>query len=240
RDDRQGVCPGQDRRIPGAAAAEAAGSARRTAHAPSTGIPAAHQPGEQVRTQGRESHTEPGGHRRGTPKRVDTMPNVGVTENLVSIIVPCLGQLEYTKLCVPSVLKWSREPFELIFLDIGSLDGTAEYLAGVQAAAKVRVEIVRAETGLGIREACREGMAQASGQYIVLLNNETIVTSPWLDQMISLFKVSPTIGIVGPMSNYAAPPQLVESIPYRFNRKSPKFRSSGADVELDAVESFAR
>ena len=45
------------------------------------------------------------------------------TGSLVSIIIPCCGMLEYTRLCVPSVLKHSRQPFELIFLDIGSLDG---------------------------------------------------------------------------------------------------------------------
>ncbi len=38
---------------------------------------------------------------------------------LVSILLPCAGMLDYTKLCVPSVLRYSREPFELIFLDIG-------------------------------------------------------------------------------------------------------------------------
>ena len=54
---------------------------------------------------------------------------------LVSIIIPCCGQLEYTRLCVPSVLRYSRDPFELIFIDIGSLDGTAEYLEGIAAAA---------------------------------------------------------------------------------------------------------
>src|SRR5438309_5103067 len=58
---------------------------------------------------------------------------------LASLLIPCCGQLEYTKLCVPSVLQHTRAPFELIFLDIGSLDGTADYLAGVQAAASVRV-----------------------------------------------------------------------------------------------------
>ena len=47
---------------------------------------------------------------------------VSVLSGLVSIIVPCAGMLEYTKLCVPSVLRFSREPFELIFIDIGSLD----------------------------------------------------------------------------------------------------------------------
>ena len=69
--------------------------------------------------------------------------SIAAPPGLVSIIIPCCGMLDYTKLCVPSVLRHSREPYELIFLDIGSLDGTAEYLAGVRDAAPVRVEVVR-------------------------------------------------------------------------------------------------
>src|SRR5437879_2486017 len=69
---------------------------------------------------------------------------------LASILVPCCGMIEYTKLCVPSILKFTRPPFELIFLDVGSLDGTAEYLAGIKAASRFRVEIIRTATELGI------------------------------------------------------------------------------------------
>src|ERR1051325_8666501 len=60
------------------------------------------------------------------------------TPSLVSILVPCCGMLEYTKLCVPSILRNSRAPIELIFLDIGSLDGTADYLAGIKAASRAQ------------------------------------------------------------------------------------------------------
>jgi hypothetical protein len=79
---------------------------------------------------------------------VDQPVSVLAPPGLVSVLVPCCGQLEYTKLCVPSVLHHRRSPYELIFLDVGSLDGTAEYLAGVKAAAPVRVEIVRTATEL--------------------------------------------------------------------------------------------
>src|SRR5262245_14197135 len=114
---------------------------------------------------------------------------------LVSIIIPCCGQLEYTKLCVPSVLRYSRDPAELIFVDIGSLDGTAEYLAGVQAAARMRVEVVRTPTDLGISDACKEALSRARGEYVVLLNNDTVVTEGWLDKMIALASVSPVHGM---------------------------------------------
>ena len=116
------------------------------------------------------------------------------TGSLVSIIIPCCGMLEYTKLCVPSVLKHSRQPFELIFLDIGSLDGMVQYLAGLTAAlgpplpvlreragVRVRVGVVRAATDLDIKDACKEALAGARGEYVVLLNNDTVVTSGWLN-----------------------------------------------------------
>src|SRR5260370_40835914 len=112
---------------------------------------------------------------------------------LVSVLVPCCGQLKYTKLCVPSLLRHSRRPYELIFLDIGSLDGTAEYLAGVQAAAAVRIEVVRAATDLGVGGAVREAVGRTWGEYLVLLNNDTVVSEGWLDQMVALAKMSPAV-----------------------------------------------
>src|SRR5947209_2384735 len=88
---------------------------------------------------------------------------------LVSILIPCCGQLEYTKLCVPALLRHTRAPFELIFLDIGSLDGTADYLAGVAAAAPLRLEVLHAATDLDIPAAWTEALAAARGDYVVLL-----------------------------------------------------------------------
>src|SRR5579871_1359111 len=137
---------------------------------------------------------------------------------LASIIIPCCGMLEYTKLLVPSLLEHTRDPYELIFIDIGSLDGTTDYLEGLAAGLrKVRVTVVRAATDLQIGEACRRALATAAGEYVVLLNNDTIVTDQWLNQLIGFAKSAPGagVGLVGPMSNYAAPPQLVEMVPYR-------------------------
>src|SRR6266704_4145762 len=81
---------------------------------------------------------------------------VAAGSGLVSILVPCCGQLEYTKLCVASVLRFSRKPFELIFLDVGSLDGTREFIAGAAVAAGVRIESVRTPTDQGIGDAVQD------------------------------------------------------------------------------------
>ena len=89
---------------------------------------------------------------------------VATPGTLVSLMIPCCGQLEYTKLCVPALLKHTRPPYQLIFLDIGSLDGTSAYLAGLAAAAKVRVEVVRTPTDLGIAQAIQDALRLARGE----------------------------------------------------------------------------
>jgi GT2 family glycosyltransferase len=165
------------------------------------------------------------------------------TAGMVSIVVPCCGMLEYTKLCVPSVLRHSRPPFELIFVDVGSLDGTAEYLAGLQTglAGRVRVEIVRTPTDLGLREACQQALRQTLGEFVCLLNNDTVVTHGWLNQLVGLVSFTETNGMAGPMSNMAAVPQLVETVPYRMFASTGKSvgNPGGSLVDVAAVERFA-
>jgi O-antigen biosynthesis protein len=163
---------------------------------------------------------------------------------LVSILIPCCGMIEYTKLCVPSLLRYTRPPYELIFLDVGSLDGTTEYLAGIRAASSIRIEVVRTRTDLEIPSACKEAVALARGEYLLLLNNDTVVSDGWLQQLTGLAGVSPAIGMVGPMSNYAAPPQLVETVSYRIKPKRPRsvsgHRINDTLVDVEAVHAFAR
>ena len=189
-----------------------------------------------------QTYTPPSGAAVGESGKV----NAPVVGPLVSILVPCCGMLEYTKLLVPSILRHTRPPYELIFIDIGSLDGTAEYLAGVATVqSTIRVEIVHTPTDLGIHDVCKEAIKKARGEFLVLLNNDTVVTGSWLNQLIGLLTFSPAVGMVGPMSNYAAPPQLVETVPYRIGPRKrghldARHGTSDVLVDVEAVEAFAR
>ena len=137
---------------------------------------------------------------------------------LASIIIPCWNQLEFTRLCIRSLVRHTRPPWELIVIDNGSTDGTAAYLAGVRDAADVPVKIIANQANLGFPAAINQGLRAAGGDYLVLLNNDAVVIDGWLDQLIALTAMSnaaPPIGLAGPMSNYVSPPQLVEPVPYR-------------------------
>ena len=141
-------------------------------------------------------------------------PLSGIGNRPTSVILPCFDQVEFTRGCVASLYRQCRSPWELIAVDNGSRDGTADYLRGVRDASPHRVEVVTNAENRGFPAACNQGLARARGDYLVLLNNDTVVTDAWLDMLVALADSDPAIGMVGPMSNYATPPQLVEDVPY--------------------------
>src|ERR1700738_519235 len=96
-------------------------------------------------------------------------PPSGAGNRLASVIVPCFDQIEFTRGCVASLHRHCRSPWELIAVDNGSHDGTADYLAGVRDASPHRVEIVTNPENRGFPAACNQGLARARGDYLVLL-----------------------------------------------------------------------
>jgi hypothetical protein len=77
----------------------------------------------------------------------------------------------------------------------------------------------------------------------VLLNNDRIVPLGWLHPLIAQASMSFGTGLVGPISNYAAPPQLVETFPYRVGpKKGSRVQGGQAEwlVDTEAVHAFAQ
>ena len=104
-------------------------------------------------------------------------------DKLASIIMACWNQLSFTRHCIAALKSHTRQPWELVVIDNGSTDGTDTYLAGVQDAASVPVTVISNTINLGFPAAINQGLKAARGEYLVLLNNDAIVTDGWLDQL---------------------------------------------------------
>jgi RNA polymerase sigma factor (sigma-70 family) len=142
-----------------------------------------------------------------------TLPIPAPTGNeLASLLILCCNEVDYTRLCLESVLRHTRQPYELILVDNGSTDGTPALLEALKRrAGPARVEVIRNDTNVGFPAGCNQALARAHGDYLVFLNNDTVVTPGWLDGLIAVLRRDwPEIGMVGPVSNYTAPPQLVK------------------------------
>src|SRR5262249_5528569 len=73
-----------------------------------------------------------------------------------------------------------------------------------------RVEVVHNEQNVGFPAGCNQGLARAKGDYIVFLNNDTVVTKHWLEGLISWTRQQwPRCGLAGAVTNSTRPPQIV-------------------------------
>ncbi|MCA9038438.1 MAG: glycosyltransferase, partial [Planctomycetaceae bacterium] len=128
---------------------------------------------------------------------------------LTSIVIATWNQLACTRECVDSILIRTDEPFELIFVDNGSTDGTPTYLETIPHA-----KVIRNTENLGFAKAVNQGLAVAQGSNIVLLNNDCVVSTGWLYGLLESLYDNELNGLAGPVSNNVSGEQQI-SVPYQ-------------------------
>ncbi|QHW33409.1 glycosyltransferase family 2 protein [Paenibacillus rhizovicinus] len=144
-----------------------------------------------------------------------------------SIIIPSFNQRDYLQKCIESIHDHTPSPYEIIVVDNASTDGSAEYLQSVGGVVRYRV----LDRNRGFAGATNVGLMMAKGNKLLLLNNDTIVTPHWLDNLLACLNSDPNIGMVGPVTNYISGDQRIE-VPYteengilpfarRFNASDP-------------------
>lgn len=111
----------------------------------------------------------------------------------VSIVIPVYNKIAYTLACLASLAQHAAStPFEVIVVDDCSSDDTAERLADVDG-----LTLVRNAQNLGFVGSCNAGAAAARGEYVLFLNNDTVVTPGWLEALLRCFAEQPDAGLVG-------------------------------------------
>ncbi len=111
----------------------------------------------------------------------------------ISIIIPVYNQREFTLKCLVSILANEvNSTYEVIVVNDCSSDGTDLMLAHVE-----NIKELNHVKNKGFLESCNDGGAQARGEYILFLNNDTEVTPHWLDHFIATFDHKEKVGLVG-------------------------------------------
>jgi GT2 family glycosyltransferase len=122
-------------------------------------------------------------------------------EPRVSVIVVTYNNLDFTQACLHSLELYSDYAnLEVIVVDNASTDGTPAYLTAWAANGHDRHVILNADN-LGFAAANNQGLAMASGEYLVLLNNDTYVTPGWIATLASHLRRRKTLGMIGPVTN---------------------------------------
>lgn len=144
---------------------------------------------------------------------------------MVSIVIVTCNQWAFTQQCLESLRKNTRVPHEVIVVDNGSSDGTADRLRG-----QADVRLVENGENRGFPAAANQGLRAARGEFLLLLNNDVVVPAGWLERLAEALRQRGELGLVGPSTNCISGPQ---EIPVPYGEVSP------GHVDVGALEAFA-
>ena len=111
----------------------------------------------------------------------------------VSVIVPVYNHFHHTNACLRSLAEVAEgTAFEVVVVDDCSSDETPDRLQQIDG-----LSLVRNAENLGFIGACNAGAAAARGEFLVFLNNDTVVTGGWLSALCQTFEQREDCGLAG-------------------------------------------
>ena len=137
-------------------------------------------------------------HFEAVPPRPIHSPNT----RQVDIVVCVHNAMEDVERCLDSIIHHTAQPYSIILIDDGSDNPTQQLL--IRFASKNSTILIRNEYAVGYTRAANQGLKATNGDFVVLLNSDTIVTPGWVERMLTCLESDLKIGIVGPLSNTAS------------------------------------
>jgi GT2 family glycosyltransferase len=127
---------------------------------------------------------------------------VSVARPQVSVLIVVQDNLPFTRMCLESLV-WNTAdpPYELVIVDNGSTESTVAYLRAAERAWP-RVTVIRNEQNRGFPAAVNQAFRAASGDVLVILNNDTLLPPGWL-RRLTFHLEDRGIGLIGALTNRA-------------------------------------
>ncbi|MEX0963228.1 MAG: glycosyltransferase [Pseudohongiellaceae bacterium] len=110
----------------------------------------------------------------------------------LSIVLVFYQQAQLSFLCLQSLLEYADVSFELIIVDNNSTDETARLLDTIDNA-----KIIRNADNVGFVKAVNQAGDAATGEYILLLNNDALIQANTLSNALAVIEGDQTVGAVG-------------------------------------------
>lgn len=123
------------------------------------------------------------------------VPEVPVARASVSVVVPCYNYGRYLPATLASALDQQGVDVEVIVVDDASSDDSAEVAAAV-ARTDPRVRLVRQPVNRGQVLTFNEGLSHATGELVVRLDADDLLTPGSLARAAAAFEANPGVGLV--------------------------------------------
>ncbi len=109
----------------------------------------------------------------------------------VSIIIVNYNGKELLQKCLDSLLKVNYDNFEIILVDNNSTDGTVEFITKNYPS----LIIIKLDSNKGFAEPNNIAAKIAKGEYLLFLNNDTVVTHNFISEMVKVMETDKKIAV---------------------------------------------
>ncbi|MEO1669290.1 MAG: glycosyltransferase family A protein [Cyanobacteria bacterium J06631_2] len=116
----------------------------------------------------------------------------------VSVVIAAYNLMAYLPETIANVLEQTFTDFEVIVVDDGSTDNTAQWVGQV---ADPRVRLI-SQANMGLSGACNTGVANAKGEYVAFLDADDLWEKTKLAQQVKILDQQPEISIVSTWVTY--------------------------------------
>lgn len=118
-----------------------------------------------------------------------------------SIVIVTYHNCELNRMCLKALYEQTEWPnFEVFVVDNASTDDTPQMLREIDGKYPNLSITLNAEN-VGFAKANNQALRRATGEYLVLLNNDTVVPRGWLSGLIRHLSARQDIGLIGPVTN---------------------------------------
>lgn len=121
--------------------------------------------------------------------------NIFKNRDKCDIVIPTYNNFPCLKLCIESIRACTKYPHNVIVVNNGPDESVHEYL-------EKQKDIKYIKTGrMTFAQAVNVGIKTGKEKYVMILNDDIIVSHGWLTNLVSVCENDPKIGAVGPLSN---------------------------------------
>jgi GT2 family glycosyltransferase len=104
-----------------------------------------------------------------------------------TVVIPNVNGEEFLPRCLNALSSQSIQDFDVIIVDDGSTDGSV----GLVHESFPAVRVIELGANHGFARAMNVGIEAATGQYVVLLNNDTEAAPDWLAELVACMERHP-------------------------------------------------
>ncbi len=155
----------------------------------------------------------------------------------LTIGIPIRNQLEYIERCLSSIQRHTQISHEIVLIDDASNEPEVKSFLQSESL-RENVSLIRHEEPRGFPHNCNLIASFSRGQYICLLNSDTVVSPNWAELLIATLRKDNNLLIVGPSTSYGVAKNYSETAQQLHQYHESRFDVTDADIEHIAQEVF--